>query len=201
MLAVLVSLWVLENVSSLRQLCQLPVPPLSGPFHFPANPNPSRGPVALCSPSWWTPELLDSWELEQSRGVGRRRVSPEPHRSQPLDPATHTHTPRRTGSRLKIANPRSSCQEPAPGWFPWQRGSRQAVLIKQVIKQRDGRRQRLQERGRGLLPLWVLKPLPSDVLTGHLVGTRPRSCFCPMFSAWGERLCVLSLSFLLCEWE
>ena len=78
-----------------------------------ATPVPSRTSGAPRSPSGKIPELLGTQEPEQNRGTGRHRAPPGPHRPQPLDP----HHPPRSSSRLKIANPRWSCLESAPGWF------------------------------------------------------------------------------------
>lgn len=81
------------------------MPPLSGPSHFPVNPSPSRDPAASCV----VPELFGSWELEQSRGANRRCVSPEPHRSQSLDPPT---CPAGLALDLKLPIPDQAAKSP-----------------------------------------------------------------------------------------
>ena len=149
-----------------------------------ATPVPSRTSGAPRSPSGKIPELLGTQEPEQSRGTGRHRAPPGPHRPQPLDP----HHPPRSSSRLKIANPRWSCLESAPGWFPWQRGSRQAVLIKQVIKQTDG-----EVGAAGLRD--------GPLLAEASPSMGPELSLPPTLCPWGELPRLLSLGFLLHEWE
>lgn len=171
------------------QLCWLSVPHGVAHLILPSA-QPAQGPSS--------PVIHQPRGSEQSRGAGGRRASPGPHRSQPLGP----HCPLGLAPDLKLPIPDQAAR--SPHW-----------LVPMVTLKPPGRAHKTGhkaegwEEKQGCRLRWGSLPrrgsgagaAPVRDLTIHWWAARPRSCFCPVLSALGELLCVLSLSFLPYEWE
>lgn len=150
--------------------------PAGWPILSPRQPQPAQGPSSPVIHRRRGSELLGTWEREQSRGAGRRRASPGPHRSQPLGP----HCPLGLAPDLKLPIPDQAAR--SPHW-----------LVPMVTLKPPGRAHKTGHKAEGweeepgcrlrwgpAAPEWECAGAsPVRDLTIHLVGSQAQVLFLP----------------------